>query len=991
MRTTRTLAIAAALGLGMVSVASANVVYDSETTNAWFNANIKTSSALSSEWTCPKDGAADVKGESNAYYIALDTDLDDPLTYAAARASEPVAIVAAEMTATVNASVPELKDVPQAALCVIGTASATNWVGLIGDGNGGTNWVTFSTPVPVAGETYSVRIEFDQRQDQRKIRYRVGDTVLGNGWYPNPKATDVANIQSVSFSGSGDISGLGGSNVAANAATFNGVGYPTFEAALAAARAAGTGWNDANPIVLYENVNWTAETGIAYFNENGRTLTISDGVFTKSGNTYTVTAQRDCEAKIDSTYYATFDAAVAAAGASDVIVVNRSLVRILTVAKSYSLNPNGNLTCAALTVNADRTLTLAGGLAVTTATINGAVAGETLTVKDLTGWNVAKLALAENAVITYDADHVLQPTSVSSVTINGLGAVKVGDIVLKAAPTSWTANGLAADKCLEVKNGQLVVASVAEITETSESEGFDYTNGTVSVTATAKTAATATLTVVGWDGTTVKTATKDVTSGTAMTWDVADVMAGALTQGGVYTYKVDIKIGNDVVATKSGEFTAAKWDDDIWFGADASKSANERELNGSWESTKKPAVVDNVYVIEEDALFNVSDEVVDKGTNHVTRVDAVVTFESLIDEDSLETESDALGGFVAAKSGDVAQWMALTKVSDKVQWVVLTGALAPEANVQYVVRAEIDFLSESKRVRYLVSTDGTDFAPLALENGTQWLALADATKETLAKVELKGAGSLAKFEAWIADKAVAKVDGTEYDSMDAALEAAGTNGEHTITLLTNATVDPTKPGSYDIAPNSYHYASGGQISTDTTNTKTIVVTEDGPVVRPSTAEMNAVETPEGAQFKDVNSLRAFLERNGVAAYTTDYVDPQHITDALKTVPTDADANGLALWQDYALGIDKMDSVAPVTIPTGDTNPNKITLSIPKVAAAIAADKPSGDYSFSFKVLDANDDEQPFPGNVGAIEIPLTTGTYRVMVIFTATPAQEQAK
>ena len=100
MRTTRTLAIAAALGLGLASVASANVVYDSETTNDWFKANVATSSELTSPpWTKPsKGGDAVVKGASNAHYIALDTDLDDPLTYAAAGSAD-VAVVAAEMTA----------------------------------------------------------------------------------------------------------------------------------------------------------------------------------------------------------------------------------------------------------------------------------------------------------------------------------------------------------------------------------------------------------------------------------------------------------------------------------------------------------------------------------------------------------------------------------------------------------------------------------------------------------------------------------------------------------------------------------------------------------------------------------------------------------------------------------------------------------------------------------------------------------------------------
>ena len=987
MRTTRVLAIAAILGIAFSFRVSANVVYDSETTNTWFSVDMSkltTDVLKSSPWTPPSaDGEAVVEGE----VIKLDTDLDNPLTYRAAQASEAVAIVAAEMTATVNASEPDLGSVPQAALCVIGTASATNWVGLVGVENGGTNWVTFSTPVPVAGETYSVRIEFDQRQGQsRRIRYRVGDTVLGNGWYPNPKTTDVANIQSVSFSGTGDISGLGGSNVVANAATFNGIGYPTFADALAAAKGS-SAWANDNPIVLYKDAAHSAtETETLYVNPNGKTFTINGDVVIKtSGNTYAVTAQKDCEAKIDTTYYVTFDEAVTAADASDVIVVNKPLVKDLTVEKSYLLNPNGKLNCAALTVSAGQTLTLAGALMTTTATINGAVAGETLTVKNLTGWNVATLALAENAVITYDADHVLQPTSVSSVTINGLGAVKVGDIVLKAAPTSWTANGLAADKCLEVKNGQLVVASVAEITETSESEGFDYTNGTVSVTATVESGKTGTarLKVIDFVTGNVITAYGAKTIGSdILTWQLADgLTAGQLTPGGTYSYVVEVEVDNVVVATQAGTFTAAKWPSDIWFCADASKAVGAREVHGSWDQTKEPAVVDKAYVIEEDAIFDVDDQESLKGVDHVTRVDAVVTFESLIDTDSLESdETDALGGFVAAKSSDVPQWMALTKVSDKVQWVALTGALAPEANVQYVVRAEIDFQSESKRVRYLVSTDGTDFAPLALENGTQWLALANATKETLAKVELKGAGSLVKFEARVADKALAEVNQVRYDSMEDAFEAAGTNGDYVITLLTNATVEPTKEGKYKISvgTGNYHYVSGGK---ESSGDKTIIVDEGGkPLVRPSDATMMAVKTPDGNSYQDYDSLRKFLEKNKVEGYTKDNATSGDISDALAAEDT---ANELLLWQDYALGIDVGTPVDPVTVPAGDTATDGITLSIPTVAAAT----PSGDYDLSFKVVDSSDKQQGDPSDkADEIKIPLVTGKYRVKVIFTATPA-----
>ena len=312
MRTTRVLAIAAILGIAFSFRASANVVYDSETTNTWFSVDMSklTTDALkSSPWGPPSPDGEAVVDHS---VIKLDTDHDDPLTYTA-EASADAAIVAAEMTATVNASEPDLNPVPQAALCVIGTASATNWVGLVGDGNGGTNWVTFSTPVPVAGETYSVRIEFDQRPGERKIRYRVGNTVLGDGWYSNPQNTVAANIKSVSFSGTGDISGLGGSNVVANAATFNGVGYQSFGDALKAAEAAGESWNNANPIKLFQDAEYAATRSCAiYVDRNGKAFTISGGVYEQNGNTYDITANGDCEAFVGETYYKTLDAALEA-------------------------------------------------------------------------------------------------------------------------------------------------------------------------------------------------------------------------------------------------------------------------------------------------------------------------------------------------------------------------------------------------------------------------------------------------------------------------------------------------------------------------------------------------------------------------------------------------------------------------------------------------------------------------------------------------------
>lgn len=994
-----------ALGIGVSFGASAGLVYNNEFTTDWFDAGVQNltpgATLPTQSWTVPTEPDAVTVGNGK---ITLDTDLESPLSYTTPSVYSNVAVVAATFTVTPNAAFPEIDEAPQAALTVVSNGTSTNWVGLVGD-NGTNKWETFEAtpaiPAPVAGATYSVSILFDQESSPRKIRYLVNGNYL-NDWVDNPKSA-ASDITMVSFSGSGDITALAGTNIIETAATFDGQSFSTFDAALAAAEKGG--WSDGNPVVLFKNATYEAQvSGPIYINENGKVLTISGGVYTRSGNnTFTITKNSDCEAKIGETYYAKFAEAFIAVADGQTIEIQKqvaSAVGALVIEKNLALSGCASLSgCTALTVAAGKTLTLTGALAVDNATVNGSVAGDALVVSGtLTGTAVESLTFAADATFAY-VDTPLAPTTLTlpasgTVAITGIGSLANGAPIITATGLDAAKfTGAPAGRILKVAGGSLTLAPGATITKTDETEGFDYTNGTVSVTASVESGKTGTVTLKVVDFATgnvitdydAKTIGSDV-----LTWQLADELAGEqLTPGGTYSYVVEVKVDDVVVATQAGTFTAAKWPADIWFGADASKST-DRELNGSWASDKTPNVEDSAYVIEDDALFNVSQTVVNDGTNHVTRVDAVVTFESLIDADSLETESDALGGFVAAKSGDVPQWMALTS-DDAQPWVALTGALAPEANVQYVVRAEIDFQSVAKRVRYLVSTDdGTNFYPLA--NGTaQWIPLADADKETLAAVELKGAGRVAKFEAWIADKAVAKIGNTEYDSMDAALEAAGTNGTNTITLLTNATVEPTKPGSYDIAPNNYHYASGGQISTDTTNTKTIVVTEDGPVVRPSTADMNLVQTPEGKQFKDVNSLRAFLERNGVEAYTTKYEEPGDITTALQTVPTDADANGLALWQDYALGIDKTDPVAPVTIPTGDISETHITLSIPKVAAAIAAGKPSGDYSFSFKVLDAKDVEQTSSGNVDAIEIPLTNGTYKVMVIFTATSAQEQGK
>ena len=982
MRATRVLAIAAIFGIAFSLRASANVVYDSETTNEWFSVNMSTltTEALqTSPWTPPSD---DGEAKVESAVIKLDTDLGDPLTYTAG-ASEDVAIVAAEMTATVNASEPEFGSVPQAALCVIGTETATNWVGLVGttENDAGYKWVTFSAPVPVAGETYSVRIEFDQRQGQpRQIRYRVGDTVLGegDGWYPNPQKTAAANIASVSFSGTGDISGLGGSNVVANAATFNGIGYATFKDALDAAEAAGTGWNNANPIFLYKDATYTAVTGKAYFNcANGCTLTISGGVYEKNGNTYDITANADCEAYADTTYYKTLEAALAA-GAGKTVTINKDLqnARTFNITTSLTLAINGKaVDCIQLTVAANATLTLDGNLAVATADINGAVAGDTLTVNGtLTGVNVAKLTFGNTATFAYGNAPIASTTTLtlgSLLTITGLDDADIGTVVIdNAAVAGATLSKFAATVKegteLAISGNQLKIIKATpdiEIEIDEDEAGYDFTNGTINVTTTVKSgkSGTLTLTVYDFNGTVRDQVSQGVSASGKVAFDLDD-----LTAGGTYSYTIEVSDGSKDLGTAYGEFTAANWGD-VWFGADASKDEGQRVVNGTWETPPSVDPADKVYVIEDDSVFNVAVEKQDQGSNRVTRVDTKVTFESLVDGEVDVPEGEVIGGFVATTDG----WKALTADG----WVLLTGGPAPVAGTPYVVRAEVDFISATKRVRYLVSEDdGVTFIPLS--NGTaQWVDLAATTKSLLAQVELQGSGKVAKFEATVADKAVAVVDKVEYDTMAEALEAAGTNGTEKIELLTNATVEPTKKGKYEIvAGDLIKYVSGGKVAS---GNRTIIIDEHGkpPVVRPTDTEMKKVTTPDGKLYKNYDSLRKFLEKNKVEGYTNDNANAESVSNALETTGV----NSLKLWQDYALGIDVGTSVAPVTTPAGDTDEDNITLAIP----AVDQTKYSGDYDITYKVGTETAESNP-----QAIKVPLKTGTYSIKAIFTPKAASE---
>ena len=355
--------------------------------------------------------------------------------------------------------------------------------------------------------------------------------------------------------------------------------------------------------------------------------------------------------------------------------------------------------------------------------------------------------------------------------------------------------------------GSNVVARtpVATVTDTAQVDGCDYTNGTLQVNLNAAAAGSATLKVIDFK-TGAVVAEYDAQAfaagtGKSVSWDVAKAVSGqTLVPGGTYGYEVTITASSTGQAesqtvVKTGTFTAASTTDANWFYAQVVNGQKSVD-GGDW--TNAVEISQGAYQIDEEAYFKITDSA--KGSNNLTRVDADVVFESMVDATTLAPEADALGGFVAAKQNDVNVWMALSKVSGNLAWVTLSGAIAPEANKPYVIRAELSFIAGYEKVRYLVSDDnGANFSALADPAGKQWISLA-AEKTTLAAVELKGSGTLASLTGDITDRALASIGTTKYYSMDEALNNA--TGSDIITLLTNVTLAPPTVGRWTFSDTS---------------------------------------------------------------------------------------------------------------------------------------------------------------------------------------------
>ena len=330
--------------------------------------------------------------------------------------------------------------------------------------------------------------------------------------------------------------------------------------------------------------------------------------------------------------------------------------------------------------------------------------------------------------------------------------------------------------------GTNIVETIATVDSTTDSLGYDFTNGTVTAVVSVPSGdysdKQVKLTVMRLDGTTPLVAqTKDIEQGaTSVELDISTIP----TKGGAYSYTVEILTnGVSCGEVKSGTFVAANWlDGDYWFAAKNDGTITNGTFAGATFNNNKWEVLTNAQFV----VKNKTD-----GEGKLTRVDTSYSFETFIDTESLERLDDAVGGIVAVSNDTSVSWYAFTGEGDN-GWEALDGSCTPVANDSYVIRAEFDFVSTTpnKRVRYAVSSDGgANFSPFTL-GGNEWIALA-APSNGLSSVGMSGKGSVGSIYATLANTAVATNSvGTKFDTLWQALSSK-TEG---IRLLTNATLKP---------------------------------------------------------------------------------------------------------------------------------------------------------------------------------------------------------
>lgn len=358
----------------------------------------------------------------------------------------------------------------------------------------------------------------------------------------------------------------------------------------------------------------------------------------------------------------------------------------------------------------------------------------------------------------------------------------------------------------------------------------------------------------------------------------------------------------------------------------------------------------------------------------------------------------------------------------------LVGSPIAEANIanESTILIEFDYshsvLASSPYNTVKFSTISSDGATTNQLGSTFTLTSnAGVAAHSVAGMTCYGSGTLASADGAV-QIGVAKVDGVKYGSLQAAADATASATDKTIEVVREphgadatatlpdgvAIYDPeqkakdaaiavaadatvtVKPTAAEIGngasgpcsvPLNITLGSDSKVEIDLSGApgKEVAgaVNVSGTTATFTTQTAKSVLTAATVGGKSLNSissdstkeetLRTLLNNYASAAYTRAYTNPADanaaIQSALETVPENQ--NGLALWQDYALGIQPTAPVKPVAAPV-DTASDAVTLSIPSLVGATQ----SGDFTIKYRVDKGSTTGTAYELTGGAVSVPL---------------------
>ena len=476
------------------------------------------------------------------------------------------------------------------------------------------------------------------------------------------------------------------------------------------------------------------------------------------------------------------------------------------------------------------------------------------------------------------------------------------------------------------------------------------------------------------------------------------------------------------------DFTYSDWFRAI--GAEASATNDLKSVNGSWAAFSGDVSWNSglVFDLEDNqSLTFTATQGTEPDTNTVTKVVVNGVFSPAFCLE-LPSQSDmnarnAQVGFVVAFDGSATNFYAWTggeswfKISNQDAPPDVENAMTLEATFAYTnsstsyVSFAIRGNSSETSVAYVLTNDS--------QASTFPITSTAANSRRLAGFSCYGSGLLASADGSVGI-GIADVAGVKYGSLaDANAAAVGSGG--TITVLRSTTDSVTLSDGVSISDPS-QLASGATVNVASDAHVFVVATSNevnngvsGPctiplnivasntnqvdVTLPGTigdhkevVEKNITEStmtftlqtktsvleatnPGGDKSlsADIAKLRTFLGSYANAAYIA--ADVTHST--LETALQANGDNGIPLYQSYALGIAPTDSVAPVTVPTGDSSTTQITLAIP----AIVTNNYSGDYTVTYQAVGASVSGAA-TNSPHAVKAPLTTGTYTIKATLT---------